>query len=203
MRGDHKARDRTPAQEARKGQSMAEEFAAPPLECAVCIAEVADGEAARFLPGCGHGFHAECVDLWLGSHSTCPLCRVAVDDGRSRNAASATRTATAPPFALPPVQPEPANYAAATSLPTNVLFWGTHGAVRTTTARTIHVDGRHTGPCPSSGGEAATVLVMEVPATTTTTTTATATTALRDGGAAAKPQGSSARLVGSLRRMWS
>ncbi|CAL5057662.1 unnamed protein product [Urochloa decumbens] len=42
--------------------------AAPPdlkdaaMECAVCLTELEDGEGARFLPRCGHGFHAECVD---------------------------------------------------------------------------------------------------------------------------------------------
>ncbi|KAG2659139.1 hypothetical protein PVAP13_1KG334700 [Panicum virgatum] len=47
-------------------------------ECAVCLAELEDGEEARFLPRCGHGFHAACVDTWLASHTTCPLCRLAV-----------------------------------------------------------------------------------------------------------------------------
>jgi E3 ubiquitin-protein ligase EL5 len=48
------------------------------VECAVCLSELKDGEVARFLPPCGHGFHARCVDKWLASHSTCPLCRVTV-----------------------------------------------------------------------------------------------------------------------------
>ncbi|KAI5004090.1 hypothetical protein ZWY2020_031333 [Hordeum vulgare] len=48
------------------------------LECAVCLAGLQDGEHARFLPRCGHGFHAGCVDVWLASRSTCPLCRVTV-----------------------------------------------------------------------------------------------------------------------------
>ncbi|KAG6488660.1 E3 ubiquitin-protein ligase EL5-like [Zingiber officinale] len=46
-----------------------------PVECAVCLSELAEGETARLLPGCGHGFHLECIDMWFHSHTTCPLCR--------------------------------------------------------------------------------------------------------------------------------
>ncbi|XP_037460427.1 probable E3 ubiquitin-protein ligase ATL44 [Triticum dicoccoides] len=48
------------------------------LECAICLAEFADGEAVRVLPGCGHGFHAACVDAWLRTRATCPSCRAAI-----------------------------------------------------------------------------------------------------------------------------
>ncbi|XP_040379891.1 E3 ubiquitin-protein ligase EL5-like [Oryza brachyantha] len=62
-------------------------------ECAICIAEFADGEEGRLLPRCGHRFHARCVDMWFQLHSTCPLCRAAVlppppprehDDGQAQ-----------------------------------------------------------------------------------------------------------------------
>ncbi|KAF0913623.1 hypothetical protein E2562_023733 [Oryza meyeriana var. granulata] len=49
----------------------------PAVECAVCLAEVRDGERGRLLPRCGHRFHVECIDRWFRSNSTCPLCRVA------------------------------------------------------------------------------------------------------------------------------
>lgn len=49
------------------------------LECAVCLTKFREGEKGRVLPGCGHCFHAECIDLWLDSHCTCPLCRVTVE----------------------------------------------------------------------------------------------------------------------------
>ncbi|KAK8950996.1 RING-H2 finger protein ATL60 [Platanthera zijinensis] len=54
------------------------------LECAICLAELADGEKARLLPKCSHGFHLECIDTWFRSNSTCPVCRSPVDgeDGR-------------------------------------------------------------------------------------------------------------------------
>lgn len=44
-------------------------------ECVVCLGPFEENEALRLLPKCGHVFHAECVDIWLGSHATCPFCR--------------------------------------------------------------------------------------------------------------------------------
>ncbi|KAM0954417.1 putative transcription factor C2H2 family [Dioscorea sansibarensis] len=49
------------------------------VECAVCLCAVMAGEKVRILPKCGHGFHIECIDMWFGSHATCPLCRAAVE----------------------------------------------------------------------------------------------------------------------------
>uniref|UniRef100_A0ACD5ZBG4 Uncharacterized protein n=1 Tax=Avena sativa TaxID=4498 RepID=A0ACD5ZBG4_AVESA len=83
------------------------------VECAVCLSQLEDGEEARFLPRCGHGFHAECVDMWLSSHSTCPLCRVTV---AKPDASLQALTSTG----LPPVSSEPAHYAA--NLPASVLL---------------------------------------------------------------------------------
>ncbi|KAG6620228.1 hypothetical protein I3842_Q075100 [Carya illinoinensis] len=45
------------------------------LECAVCLNEFEDEEILRLLPKCSHAFHADCIDAWLASHSTCPVCR--------------------------------------------------------------------------------------------------------------------------------
>ncbi|XP_030545610.2 RING-H2 finger protein ATL2 [Rhodamnia argentea] len=50
-----------------------------PSECAVCLSEFEDGEAARLLPRCKHSFHVECIDMWFHSHSTCPICRSPVE----------------------------------------------------------------------------------------------------------------------------
>lgn len=44
-------------------------------ECAVCLSILEDDEMARLLPNCKHTFHAECIDKWLSSQSTCPICR--------------------------------------------------------------------------------------------------------------------------------
>lgn len=51
------------------------EDATSATECAVCLSMIENEEIARLLPNCKHIFHAECIDKWLGSHSTCPICR--------------------------------------------------------------------------------------------------------------------------------
>ncbi|GAA0146163.1 ubiquitin-protein ligase [Lithospermum erythrorhizon] len=45
------------------------------LECAVCLNEFEDDANLRLLPKCCHVFHPECIDTWLASHVTCPVCR--------------------------------------------------------------------------------------------------------------------------------
>ncbi|KAG2723724.1 hypothetical protein I3760_02G182400 [Carya illinoinensis] len=42
--------------------------------CAVCLCEFEDDEELT-LPACRHSFHVPCIDMWLYSHSTCPICR--------------------------------------------------------------------------------------------------------------------------------
>jgi hypothetical protein len=39
------------------------------------LSEFKDGEEGEVLPECLHTFHACCIDMWLFSHSNCPLCR--------------------------------------------------------------------------------------------------------------------------------
>lgn len=49
-----------------------------PFDCAVCLCEFAGEDRLRLLPLCGHAFHIGCIDTWLLSNSTCPLCRCAL-----------------------------------------------------------------------------------------------------------------------------
>ncbi|XP_057797063.1 RING-H2 finger protein ATL60-like [Salvia miltiorrhiza] len=77
------------------------------LECAVCLCEVCEGEKARILPKCSHGFHVECIDMWFESHATCPLCRNSVSDEKPSDSDDQDRASSDGP-----------------NLPTNVLFWG-------------------------------------------------------------------------------
>ncbi|XP_066318652.1 E3 ubiquitin-protein ligase EL5-like [Miscanthus floridulus] len=144
------------------------------VECAVCLAELQDGEEARFLPRCGHGFHAECVDMWLASHTTCPLCRLTVSKPDEVSP-------PAPSLALPPVPPEPANYATA-NLPASVLLGvSEHGAVTAVTTTT---------DVPTNPS----TLVIEIPELAVPTPTLTPCDAAKSPG--------SARLR-SIRRLWS
>ncbi|XP_045811718.1 E3 ubiquitin-protein ligase ATL6-like [Trifolium pratense] len=46
-----------------------------PLECAVCLTDFKENDTLRLLPKCNHVFHPQCIDSWLASHVTCPVCR--------------------------------------------------------------------------------------------------------------------------------
>ncbi|KAI3793350.1 hypothetical protein L1987_35967 [Smallanthus sonchifolius] len=43
--------------------------------CSICLCEFEEDEELRTLPECLHSFHVPCIDMWLYSHSTCPICR--------------------------------------------------------------------------------------------------------------------------------
>ncbi|GJN03815.1 hypothetical protein PR202_ga21296 [Eleusine coracana subsp. coracana] len=78
------------------------------LECAVCLSEFDDDDTLRLLlPACAHAFHADCIDAWLASHVTCPVCRAVLLPGAHQNASAAPPPAAAddvPPAASPEPQ---------------------------------------------------------------------------------------------------
>ncbi|PKU74784.1 RING-H2 finger protein ATL3-like [Dendrobium catenatum] len=94
------------------------------LECSVCLCELSDGEKARLLPKCNHGFHLQCIDMWFYSHSTCPLCRCAVG---SDTAATAGDGEVPQPISAGAGDSEPQPESPV--FPTNVLFWGNQDQV--------------------------------------------------------------------------
>lgn len=47
-------------------------------DCSVCLSEFEEGESLRLLPKCSHAFHVPCIDTWLRSHKTCPMCRAPI-----------------------------------------------------------------------------------------------------------------------------
>lgn len=127
-----------PRREVGKGEA---------LDCAVCITELAEGETARVLPRCGHGFHVDCVDMWLRSHSTCPLCRCpAVDEPPVPPAPAAVQA--------PEADPESPNF------PTNVLFFGSQDEVSTGGAQAQQRSPAMTTP-PSQSPGAGVAAVVE------------------------------------------
>ncbi|XP_015579224.2 E3 ubiquitin-protein ligase ATL4 [Ricinus communis] len=44
-------------------------------DCAVCLSKFEPQDQLRLLPLCCHAFHIHCIDTWLHSNQTCPLCR--------------------------------------------------------------------------------------------------------------------------------
>ncbi|XP_038700915.1 RING-H2 finger protein ATL13-like [Tripterygium wilfordii] len=56
-----------------------------PFDCAVCLCEFEPEDKLRLLPKCSHAFHMACIDTWLLSHSTCPLCRASLLHDSSPN----------------------------------------------------------------------------------------------------------------------
>ncbi|KAI3846569.1 hypothetical protein MKX03_008251 [Papaver bracteatum] len=42
--------------------------------CSICLGKYADNEELKELP-CAHFFHVDCVDKWLKTNDSCPLCK--------------------------------------------------------------------------------------------------------------------------------
>ncbi|CAL5081245.1 unnamed protein product [Urochloa decumbens] len=83
------------ASASRKGK----EKAARPFDCAVCLCEFAGADRLRLLPSCGHAFHVACIDVWLRSSATCPLCRTKLSPRHLAAAAADADAASAGPDA--------------------------------------------------------------------------------------------------------
>ncbi|UKJ88111.1 hypothetical protein MACJ_000554 [Theileria orientalis] len=43
------------------------------VTCGICLEDFTDEDILRLLT-CSHGFHANCIDLWLSRSVNCPLC---------------------------------------------------------------------------------------------------------------------------------
>jgi hypothetical protein len=54
----------------KKGEGLVEG-----TDCSVCLCEFRENDSLRLLPKCSHAFHLPCIDTWLKSQSSCPLCR--------------------------------------------------------------------------------------------------------------------------------
>ena len=43
--------------------------------CFICMENYVSNEFKRVLPNCNHYFHKRCIDKWLKTNATCPICR--------------------------------------------------------------------------------------------------------------------------------
>jgi len=50
--------------------------------CGICMSQFKAAERARLSEGCGHAFHGLCIEKWVARKRTCPLCRVAMSEGK-------------------------------------------------------------------------------------------------------------------------
>ncbi|GMY30924.1 ring-h2 finger protein atl57 [Fagus crenata] len=83
-------------------------------ECTVCLCDFHHNEPVKLIPFCKHVFHPDCLNKWLSSHMTCPVCRstsffesderleVIIDDGGFKGV-----TRRQEPTLLLPTDPEP------------------------------------------------------------------------------------------------
>ncbi|KAH7314458.1 hypothetical protein KP509_21G003900 [Ceratopteris richardii] len=55
------------------------------VDCVVCLNDFEEGEPLCQLPRCKHVFHKDCINMWLFSHRTCPLCRRTVTSDSTRS----------------------------------------------------------------------------------------------------------------------
>ncbi|XP_066363754.1 RING-H2 finger protein ATL66-like [Miscanthus floridulus] len=58
-----------------EAEAEADDDQAAEALCSICISALVAGEKVKELPPCGHCFHPDCVDAWLRSQPSCPLCR--------------------------------------------------------------------------------------------------------------------------------
>lgn len=68
---EHSRTQLIPAYKYQKGMGLVGDDGT----CAICLSEFEEGEELRSLPECMHTYHVACIDMWLDSHSSCPICR--------------------------------------------------------------------------------------------------------------------------------
>ena len=53
-------------------------FESPKPNCSICLADIEDNSGKTLPCDSRHVFHAICIDAWLRSRTSCPICRTSV-----------------------------------------------------------------------------------------------------------------------------
>merc|ERR1719210_96220 len=48
-------------------------------KCLICLDEFNDGDDVKTLP-CLHIYHQKCIERWLNTDNSCPVCKTAIGD---------------------------------------------------------------------------------------------------------------------------
>ena len=67
--------------------------------CVICHNNIEKNSIYRKINQCEHMFHVQCIDEWLQSNSTCPVCRLQI--GNSEEEGTANRPRRTSTFSLP------------------------------------------------------------------------------------------------------
>merc|ERR1719210_94571 len=54
-------------------------------KCLICLDEFNDGDDVKTLP-CLHIYHQKCIERWLNTDNSCPVCKTVIGDVHSSNA---------------------------------------------------------------------------------------------------------------------
>jgi hypothetical protein len=100
--------------------------------CSICMEDLVEGERVRAVRGCQHLFHAACVEPWLLSHGTCPMCRSATVAVQSAPAAlsSTVEALQAVEAAFQTIPPDHTGLAQEITTQIQLLLEQAHGALR-------------------------------------------------------------------------
>ncbi|XWS66008.1 hypothetical protein CRYUN_Cryun05aG0163200 [Craigia yunnanensis] len=75
-----------PAHKYKKGMGLVDDDGM----CAVCLSQFEVSVELRPSPECLHSYHAPCIDMWLYSHSSWPMCRADATPSVTTNISSSS-----------------------------------------------------------------------------------------------------------------
>ncbi|KMZ72577.1 RING finger family protein [Zostera marina] len=77
-----------------------ESFLIRETQCSVCLGDYKSDDRLKRIPPCGHTFHVECIDNWLTTNITCPLCRASLIPTVKTPPPPSTSTSPSPSLSL-------------------------------------------------------------------------------------------------------